>query len=62
MPSVGIGDFTLALVMELIGPEALRAKVGADPTGLPFNSVMALESPLMSEAGTNPRSKLMFPK
>jgi glutaminase len=35
--------FTLALVMELIGPEALRAKVGADPTGLPFNSVMALE-------------------
>jgi glutaminase len=35
--------FTLALVMEDIGPEALRVKVGADPTGLPFNSVMALE-------------------
>jgi glutaminase len=35
--------FTLALVMDLIGPEALRAKVGVDPTGLPFNSVMALE-------------------
>src|SRR5271163_1951152 len=35
--------FTLALVTELIGPEALREKVGADPTGLPFNSVMALE-------------------
>jgi glutaminase len=35
--------FTLALVMENIGPDAVRAKVGADPTGLPFNSVMALE-------------------
>jgi glutaminase len=34
--------FTLALVIEQIGPEALRQKVGADPTGLPFNSVMAL--------------------
>jgi len=35
--------FTLALVMDQIGPEAVRTKVGADPTGLPFNSVMALE-------------------
>jgi glutaminase len=35
--------FTLALVMESIGPEVLRTKVGVDPTGLPFNSVMALE-------------------
>ncbi|MFO1148105.1 MAG: glutaminase A [Alsobacter sp.] len=35
--------FTLALVMEAIGPAAVRSKVGADPTGLPFNSVMALE-------------------
>ena len=35
--------FTLALVMDQIGPEAVRAKVGADPTGLPFNSVIALE-------------------
>ena len=35
--------FTLALVMDAIGPDAVRAKVGADPTGLPFNSVMALE-------------------
>ncbi|WP_088888887.1 glutaminase A [Leptolyngbya ohadii] len=34
--------FTLALVIEQIGAEALREKVGADPTGLPFNSVMAL--------------------
>lgn len=35
--------FTLALAMELFGPEAIRRKVGASPTGLPFNSVMALE-------------------
>ncbi len=35
--------FTLALVLEEIGAEAVREKIGADPTGLPFNSVMALE-------------------
>jgi glutaminase len=35
--------FTLALVTELIGSEAVRQKVGTTPTGLPFNSVMALE-------------------
>ena len=35
--------FTLALVMETIGVAGVREKVGADPTGLPFNSVMALE-------------------
>jgi glutaminase len=35
--------FTLALVIEQIGSEALRQKVGADATGLPFNSVIALE-------------------
>ncbi len=35
--------FTLALAMELFGPDAIRKKVGASPTGLPFNSVMALE-------------------
>lgn len=35
--------FTLALVMEEIGPDAVRSKIGANPTGLPFNSVMALE-------------------
>ena len=35
--------FTLALVIELIGSNAVREKVGASPTGLPFNSVMALE-------------------
>ena len=35
--------FSLALAMEDIGSEALRTKVGANPTGMPFNSVMALE-------------------
>lgn len=35
--------FTLALVMETIGAAAVREKLGADPTGLPFNSVVALE-------------------
>jgi glutaminase len=35
--------FTLALVTELIGPSAVREKIGASATGLPFNSVMALE-------------------
>ncbi len=35
--------FTLALAMELLGADAIRRKVGASPTGLPFNSVMALE-------------------
>jgi glutaminase len=35
--------FTLALVTELIGPNAVRDKIGASATGLPFNSVMALE-------------------
>ncbi len=35
--------FTLALVMDRIGADAVREKIGADATGLPFNSVMALE-------------------
>ncbi len=34
---------TLALAMEDVGPQVVQDKVGADPTGLPFNSVMALE-------------------
>lgn len=34
---------TLALALEDFGPETIQDKVGADPTGLPFNSVMALE-------------------
>lgn len=35
--------FTLALVMDQIGKAGIREKVGTSPTGLPFNSVMALE-------------------
>ena len=34
--------FTLALALEDVGPEEVQAKIGADPTGLPFNSVTAL--------------------
>ncbi len=34
---------TLALVIEQIGPREFRRKVGVDPTGHPFNSVLALE-------------------
>jgi glutaminase len=35
--------FTAALVMAQQGPEVLRQKIGVEPTGLPFNSKMALE-------------------
>jgi glutaminase len=35
--------FTLALALEQSGREAVRAKIGTRPTGMPFNSVMALE-------------------
>jgi len=35
--------FTMALVMEQRGAETVRAKIGARSTGLPFNSVLALE-------------------
>lgn len=34
---------TLALAMEDIGKENVRCKIGDSPTGLPFNSVIALE-------------------
>jgi glutaminase len=34
---------TLAAAMEEAGPEQIRLKVGDRPTGLPFNSVIALE-------------------
>lgn len=34
---------TLALIIEQSGQAAVHEKIGADPTGLPFNSVMALE-------------------
>lgn len=33
---------SMSLAMEQKGPEAVRTKIGAEPTGLPFNSVMAL--------------------
>jgi glutaminase len=35
--------FVFALVSEAIGTEEARGKVGANATGLPFNSVMAIE-------------------
>jgi len=35
--------FTAALVMTQQSPEVLREKIGVEPTGLPFNSKMALE-------------------
>lgn len=34
---------TLALALEDIGPGAVQQKIGANPTGMAFNSVMALE-------------------
>ncbi len=34
--------FTLALALEDVGPGEVHEKIGADPTGLPFNSVTAL--------------------
>jgi glutaminase len=35
--------FTAALIMSQQGTEAVREKIGVEPTGLPFNSKMALE-------------------
>lgn len=35
--------FTAALAMEQVGAQAFHRKVGADPTGQAFNSVMAME-------------------
>jgi len=34
---------SLALALEDVGPLEVQNKIGADPTGLPFNSVIALE-------------------
>ena len=34
---------TLGLVLEQSGADALHTKIGAEPTGMPFNSVLALE-------------------
>lgn len=35
--------FNLAMVMQESGPEAIFEKIGVEPTGMPFNSVLALE-------------------
>ena len=35
--------FTAALIMQQQGPQAIHEKIGVEPTGLPFNSKMALE-------------------
>jgi len=35
--------FTLALAMEQLGPEEVFKKIGCEPTGRPFNAVMAVE-------------------
>ncbi len=43
--------FLFALVCETIGPEQARAKLGANATGLPFNSLAAIEQ---GSGRTNP--------
>ena len=35
--------FTMALVMEDQGVDAVKAKIGVEPTGMPFNSIVAIE-------------------
>ncbi len=35
--------FTMALVMEDQGVDAIRDKIGVEPTGMPFNSIVAIE-------------------
>ena len=45
--------FTASLVMQQYGgPEAIRDKIGVEPTGLPFNSKIALE--ILDERSVNP--------
>ncbi|MGD2007736.1 MAG: glutaminase A [Cellvibrionales bacterium] len=44
--------FTASLIMAQQGPTAVREKIGVEPTGLPFNSKMALE--LYSARSVNP--------
>ena len=44
--------FTAALVMSQQGTEEIRDKIGVEPTGLPFNSKMALE--IYDERSVNP--------
>ncbi|RZN14650.1 glutaminase A [Bradyrhizobium sp. Leo121] len=43
--------FVFALICETIGPEEARAKLGANATGFPFNSLAAIER---GEGRTNP--------
>jgi glutaminase len=44
--------FTTALVMQQQGPDAIVEKIGVEPTGLPFNSKLALE--LLPNRSVNP--------
>jgi glutaminase len=44
--------FTASLVMQQQGPGVLAEKIGVEPTGLPFNSKMALE--LLEARSANP--------
>jgi len=44
--------FTASLVMQQQGPEAIAEKIGVEPTGLPFNSKVALE--LLEARSVNP--------
>jgi len=45
--------FTVALVMRQYGgPSAIQEKIGVEPTGLPFNSKLALE--ILSDRSVNP--------
>jgi glutaminase len=44
--------FTAALIMQQYSPQVLLDKIGVEPTGLPFNSKMALE--LYTDRSVNP--------
>ena len=44
--------FNLAMVMQESGPEAVMEKIGVEPTGMPFNSKLALE--LLKARSVNP--------
>ena len=44
--------FTASLVMQQQGPEAVAEKIGVEPTGMPFNSKVALE--LLEARSVNP--------
>jgi glutaminase len=44
--------FLFALICDLIGPDAARGKLGANATGMPFNSLAGIE--LSKDGRTNP--------